>query len=211
VCIARDQTGAWARSATADAACPLPPAAASQARCAGAPRLRPDPRAGAPPVPLLCRPRSFSAASSCGLEGVDPRDHRSGNASARRFTTELPLCLCAVPRNPQPVARPIAARGCPVRRASSPQLDVPKCLEPFSALLRTGAGLDPTSASGCPAADAFTASVPFDRCTPEGVSWSHSAPPPTLPTRPLTRPKPARFVSGRRSTSGRYSTDESVV
>jgi hypothetical protein len=144
VCNARDQTGAWTRSATADAACPLPPAVASQARRAGALRLRPDPRDGAPPVPLLCRPRPFAAASSRGLEGVDPRHHRGGAASTRRLTTELPLCLCAVPRNPQPVARPIVARGCPIRRASSPQRDVPKCIEPSSVLLHAGAGLDPS-------------------------------------------------------------------
>jgi hypothetical protein len=143
VCNARDQTGAWARSATADAARLLPPAVASQVRRAGAPRLRPDPRDGAPPVPLLCRPKPFAAASSRGWERVDPRHHRSGTASTRRLTTELPLCLCAVPHDSQPVARPFAARGCPVRRASSPQSDVPRYIEPSSALLHTRAGVDP--------------------------------------------------------------------
>jgi hypothetical protein len=145
VTIARDQTGAWTRAATADAARLLPPAVAGQARRAGAPRLRPDPRAGAPPAPLLCRPKPFAAASSRGLERVDPRHHRSGTASARRLTTELPLCLCAVPRSSQPVARPFAVRGCPTRRASSPQSDVPRCIEPSSALLRTRAGVDPNA------------------------------------------------------------------
>jgi len=121
------ELGPGVREASADAADPLPPAAASQARCAEAPRVRPDPRAGAPILPLLLPAEAGFCRVVIGLEGVGPRHHRSGAASTRRLTTGLPLRLCAVPRTPRPVARPIVPRGYAVRRASSPQPSTPRC------------------------------------------------------------------------------------
>jgi hypothetical protein len=73
-----------------------------------------------------CRSRPTSETSWIGLEGVDPRHHRGGAASARLRSTGLPLHRSAVPRAPQPVARLIVSRGCAVQRASSLQHPTPR-------------------------------------------------------------------------------------
>jgi hypothetical protein len=141
-----------------------------------------------------CRPRPTSDSSWIGLEGVDPRHHRGGAASTRLRSTGLPLLRSAVPRTPQPVARPISSRGCAVQRASSLQRPTPR-------------------RGGCPACRStpdrvwterlfrFPGLAPsLHRCLSTGphlkrCALSHSALSPTLAARPLTRPKPARFVS----------------
>jgi hypothetical protein len=79
---------------------------------------RPEERSPHPPLRLSAE--TDSAASGLGLEGGRPRHHRDGAASTRRCSTGSPPLRCAVPRNPQPVARSLGSRGCALRRASSP-------------------------------------------------------------------------------------------
>jgi len=157
-------------------------------------RVRIVPRDARQSCRSRCRPRPTAETSRIGLEGVDPRHHRGGAASTRLRSTGLPLLRSAVPRAPQPVARLIGSRGCAVQRASSLQRPTPR-------------------RGGCPAC----------RSTPDRV-WtqrrfrlpgmalslhrclSTSAHPnrcvcvafgPAVNTlsRPLTRPRPARFVA----------------
>jgi hypothetical protein len=106
---------------------------------------------------------------------------------------------------PVPLRRsPNTPAGCPTARFEGlcrPKSKLSAAVAPECGWLsraprRTGIRSGPSVCSGCPDADAFTASVPFDGHTPEGALLSHSALPSTLLNRPLTRPRPARFVSG---------------
>lgn len=164
-----------------------------------------------------------SAAATLGRSRRPPRRARGeGGWSALppRWNRQLPATRHRVnpalsppfPRNSSRLPGRSIRRRCAARRASSPQ---PARTEVRVAIrVRRGArGVrsGPSArCSGCPAANAFMTSVPLDRRPPEGDLRSRAA----LPSTPYTPARPGRSLRGwhqRRSTPGRFSTDESVV
>jgi hypothetical protein len=105
-----DQTGAWARVATADAAHPLPPAVASQARGAGAPRVHSDPEDGVPHQ-HFAEPERRS--SWCGSEQIDPRHHRGGAVPTNGKRISQPQIDSAGSELPAPPHRSTASLSGP--------------------------------------------------------------------------------------------------